>query len=642
MLETKVNIHKEQIPAADITLMDAVEWSTRLFRRQWRVIVSSAVLLTSLGTLYAVLATPRYTARAVVDSDLARQEILPPQQQPLNSAPIDPTEVDSQVEVFKSSNVLLPVVEQLKLREDPGFLSGGLLSILFGRRLKGRDEQAQLQRILDRLDKSLEVRRVGKTHVIEVLFTDRSPDRAAELANAIANSFIQDRLQAKYEAAQKAIAWLQNRLAELRKQASAAEEAVARFKSSHPLLDAEAVAPQSEKEAQAKLRELENRAKSFRTTYDDNANFLQRDVEQLQQQSMPTSGARIISLALPPLKASYPRTSLAIGGGALAGLILGFAIALFRDIADRVFRTREHVEKSLGLHCISLVPNLAAPSAKRTRRNKRSNKPESQLDGSDFAPAFNVEAFASTEFASPETRERPTVTHARRILEPVISPFSEAMQTIRLSIDQFHARSTNLIIGVTSTLPNEGKSTIAANLAQTIARTDQRVLLVDCDFRAATLTKIFAEQSPVGLEEILIGQVSIEEAVRHKPAGFMFLAAGAVPGLRHPNEIFASARTRCLFEDLRKLADYILVDLPPIGPFTDAQAISSLVDSYVLVIEWGKTQTRIIENTLNRADCIRDQILGVVLNKVDFDSLADYEDTYVRMKATRQKLRVES
>ena len=114
------------------------------------------------------------------------------------------------------------------------------------------------------------------------------------------------------------------------------------------------------KNIKTKLRELENTAKNLRTTYDDNASFFQRDIEQLQQQSMPTSGARIISLALPPLRRSYPKTSLVVGGAALAGLILGFAIGLFRDMADRTFRSREQIEAILGVPCITMVPRLGA------------------------------------------------------------------------------------------------------------------------------------------------------------------------------------------------------------------------------------------------------------------------------------------
>ena len=84
----------------------------------------------------------------------------------------------------------------------------------------------------------------------------------------------------------------------------------------------------AKKNTRLNLRELEYTAKNLRTTYDDNASFLQRDIEQLQQQSMPTSGARIISLALPPLRRSSPKTSLVFGGAALAGLHVGICYRL--------------------------------------------------------------------------------------------------------------------------------------------------------------------------------------------------------------------------------------------------------------------------------------------------------------------------
>jgi succinoglycan biosynthesis transport protein ExoP len=186
------------------------------------------LVLVTLGALYILMTPSRYKAIAVISADLSRQEINPPQQQAVGPGPEDPTEVDSQVEVFRSLSVLLPVVEQLKLREDPEFSDKGSL-------VGAPGEQAELSSLLEKLEKALQVKRVGKTHIIEVLFTARNPNRAAEVANAIANSFIQDRLQAKYDAAQRAIAWLHNRLAELKRKATAAEVDVERFKSSHVL-----------------------------------------------------------------------------------------------------------------------------------------------------------------------------------------------------------------------------------------------------------------------------------------------------------------------------------------------------------------------------------------------------------------------
>ena len=94
---------------------------------------------------------------------------------------------------------------------------------------------------------------------------------------------------------------------------------------------------------------------------------------------MPTSGARIISLALPPLRRSNPKTSLVVGGAALAGLMLGFAIGLFRDMADRTFRSREQIEAILDIPCITMVPGLGANRRKQALRNSNPRLPKRQV-----------------------------------------------------------------------------------------------------------------------------------------------------------------------------------------------------------------------------------------------------------------------
>ncbi len=752
MLETKVNSYRGQVPHNDITLVDAIGSSIRFVRRQRRAIIPAVLVLITLGALYTLLAPNRYTATAVIYADLSRQEINPPQQQTLGPGPEDPTEVDSQVEVFRSLKVLLPVVEQLKLREDPEFSKKG--SLLGG----PQDEQAELSSLLEKLEKALQVRRVGKTHVIEVLFAARSPSRAAEVANAIANSFIQDRLQAKYEAAQRAIAWLHNRLTELKRQASAAEEDIERFKASHVLpgelvakqlseiksrrvaiqsevinaestlrridymlrsdfsiaavdgsileasnelaklrsrylelvnqeaqqtsaathdhpaeanvrkqidevrasikeelrriaalfqhnyedaktkeraieqeLDNKASLLQNEKEYLNKLRDLENTAKNLRTTYDDNASFLQRDIEQLQQQSMPTSGARIISLALPPLRRSYPKASLVLGGAALAGLILGFAIGLYRDMADRTFRSREQVETILDVPCITMVPRLGTACEKQASRNWRERLSENISNNLGFLPTQLLSKFTYTGSKSnPEVAQMEllaSLANATPISsDPSCPRFLDALETIGLSLGQAHAASQ--IIGVTSALANEGKSTITAYLARTLAHSGRRVILVDCHLKAGKLTKVFAEQSPIGLREIVMAGVSTQTAIKQHEGGFAFLPAGTGVCPTHPNEIFAMPKSHILFDELRKGFDYILLDLPPLGPVTDIVAIGKFVDFYLFVIEWGGTQTTVVQQTLHRTKIVRNNTVGAILNKVDLESLGDYERAY--------------
>lgn len=741
MLETKARIYKEQTPHNDVTLIDAVRSFLRFCRRQDRVIISSLLIFFTLGSLYALLTANRYTARAVIYADLSRQEINPPQQQQTSPSPDDPTQVDSQVEVLRSLNVLLPVVEQLKLKDDPEFSKRRWLS--------DQNEQAQLSSLLEALDKSLQVKRVGKTHIIEVLFTARSPARAAEVTNAIANSFIQDRLQAKYEAAQRAIAWLHNRLTALKKQASSAEEDVERFKATHRL-SAEAItqqlneirsrratiqsevanaettlsridsilrsdfsiaavnggileasstlanlrsrylelvnreaeltsAPnrnqaaeadirnqieqlrasikeelkqianvyqnnykaakekeqaiseelttkesslQNERESQNKLRELENIAKNFRTTYDDNAAFLQRDIEQLQQQSIPTSGARIISLALPPLKPTSPKVSLLSGGSALAGLILGFTIGLFRDMSDRTFRSRGQIETILELPCITMVPDLNAVHSSTVTDKIVSFLPANfeakvrrwlSLRGSTAAETDWIESLADGAALSSESD---------------LSRFFRSVQAISASLEQDQVHKEGQIIGITSTLRNEGRSTISAYLAQKEAKNGKRVILLDCDFRVMKLTQAFAKQSPIGIHEILMGDASREKAFKYNSAGFAFLGAGSAP-FSATNDIFVLEKTRHLFEELRKNFDYVILDLPPVETAAGVGSVGRFVDLYLFVIEWGGAQTQIVQQTLNATKIVRNNILGVILNKVDFRHLADYDQFYV-------------
>jgi capsular exopolysaccharide synthesis family protein len=182
---------------------------------------------------------------------------------------------------------------------------------------------------------------------------------------------------------------------------------------------------------------------------------------------------------------------------------------------------------------------------------------------------------------------------------------------------------------VTSALPGEGKSTIAATLAQALARAGERVVLVDCDLRVARLTKVFASKSSAGLRDIVTNQLSAQSAMKHHEAGFMFLAAGGEAHSGHPSEIFTATDARILFEELRMIADYIIVDLPPLNPIADTRGVSRLVDSYLLVIEWGETTVQVVEQSLDTASTVKDRMQGVVLNKVDLEQLGNYDGAYV-------------
>ncbi len=145
------------------------------------------------------------------------------------------------------------------------------------------------------------------------------------------------------------------------------------------------------------------------------------------------------------------------------------------------------------------------------------------------------------------------------------------------------------IIGLTSSLPNEGKSTIGFSLAQLMAHVGMRTILVDCDLRNPSLSRALAPRAKRGLIDVLTEKVEFEKAIlKDSSTNMVFLPAIMKYRFTNTNEILSSVRMKKLFEKLRESYDYIVVDLPPLAPIVDVRAATSLVDSFVFIIEWGK------------------------------------------------------
>ena len=218
------------------------------------------------------------------------------------------------------------------------------------------------------------------------------------------------------------------------------------------------------------------------------------------------------------------------------------------------------------------------------------------------------------------------------VVDDPLSRFSEAVRSIKLAIDLNGAFKANRVIGLTSSLPNEGKSTIAFSLAQLMAHVGTRTILVDCDLRNPSLSRALAPRAKRGLIDVLTEKVEFERAILKDPSTNMaFLPAVMKYRYTNSSEILSSVRMKQLFEKLREYYDYVIVDLPPLAPVVDARAATSLVDSFVFTIEWGQTKIDVVEHALGQAQEVYDHLLGVVLNKVDMKSFgrhASHHESY--------------
>lgn len=703
-------------------------------RRQWPAVLFVAALCVVLGVVYVINAPTNYTAQATLIIDTHKVNILP-QQSVIGDLPVDSATVESQVEILRSENIALRVIKDLRLADDPEFggsgggLIGNMASVVVDWIGGAQPSEYDLQRrAAATFAKALTIKRVSLTYIIEIGFRAQSPQRAAQVANAVAEAYIVDQLDAKYKANQRAAIWLQDRLRELRDQLSAAERAVVDFKKNNnivnsggrlmtdqqlselnsqlvlaqaqtaetkarldrieKIINAEvpdatvtdtlrnevvtklrqqyldlkaresdwsvrygkdhlaavslrnqmfqirrsildelgrlaetyksdyAIAQQRENglraglsqavtesqatnQAEITLRELESTSASYKRLYD---NFLQRYMESVQQQTFPITEARVITVATPPLTKSHPKTALILALCAAIGLVLGLVTGKLRELSDRVFRTSEEVEGVLQTSCIGIIPAVAPEG----RIAAKPAKTDPVRDGERVI-----------------RRSGDLFWH---VIDGPFTRFAESVRSIKVAADVAGAGKTSKSIGLTSALPNEGKSTIAAALALTIAQGGGRVLLVDADLRNPSLTRRLAPQATAGLLEVLGGTVALGDAVwKDRNSGFAFLPAVLKGRMAHTHEILGAEHTKTFFQKLRAHFDYIVVDLSPLAPVVDVRTTTSLIDSFVFVVEWGRTKIDVVEHALRDAPGVYESLLGVALNKADLDALSRYD-----------------
>lgn len=373
------------------------------------------------------------------------------------------------------------------------------------------------------------------------------------------------------------------------------EVAEAREKSLRESVEKATDVTNSASQTQVQLRELQREAETYKNMYQT---FLQRYQEAMQQQSFPVTEARVISKAMPPQRPSKPNKPLVLALFMFLGAVAGGGVAAFREFRDRFFRTGEQVRDVLGLEFLGNTPLIQ-------------NKP-------------------TTDIFPKEKEGDPTATRpsgiGRYAVDHPLSSFAETLRSTRLAIDLgIPAKSGARVVGVVSALPGEGKSTISINLAQLLAGQGARVLLLDADIRNPGATRALARHAGEGLLEVLLEGRNMRDVLVHdEKTRLVFLPTAVKQRVPHSSELLTSARMHKLLAEASSAFDYIIVDLPPLGPVIDARAMAGRIDGFIFVTEWGKTARKAVRNTIENEVHIRKKCLGVILNKVDTEKLKLY------------------
>lgn len=205
---------------------------------------------------------------------------------------------------------------------------------------------------------------------------------------------------------------------------------------------------------------------------------------------------------------------------------------------------------------------------------------------------------------------------------------AEQFRTIRTNIEFAQLDKTLKNLLVSSSIPAEGKSTVASNLAYVIAQTDKRVLLVDADLRKPTVHRTFKLNNEQGLTTLLSNaDLKFNQVVQHsRDLNLYFLPSGPIPP--NPSEILGSGRMTVLMQELGQYFDVVVYDAPPITAVTDPQILATKVDGVVMVVRQGYTRKEEVKKAKEALDNVNANILGYVMNGKELSESAGYYAYY--------------
>ena len=192
---------------------------------------------------------------------------------------------------------------------------------------------------------------------------------------------------------------------------------------------------------------------------------------------------------------------------------------------------------------------------------------------------------------------------------------AEAYRSLRSNIEYSSFDDEYRVIVVTSSVPEEGKSTTSGNLAIALAQSGNSVLLVDCDMRKPSIHKMFKISNAAGTAELLLRKKLFEEVANKYNENLTIITAGKIPP--NPSEMLASRAMTAFIEEMKKEFKYIILDTPPLQAVTDAQVLSTKADGVLLIVRAGSTKREMVFNSVDLIKKVHGKVIGTVLNGVE-------------------------
>lgn len=434
---------------------------------------------------------------------------------------------------------------------------------------------------LDKLERHLNVMQLRRSRVISIKFTARNPETAAAVVNRIADLHIASTVDARRFQIGQEMAQLAARATELRAEMKQAADTLQGL-----------VGPPRAGGDEPQPNTLKRDEMVAGEAY---ARVIRRQKELREQLESITPEAHILSRAAPPDRPSSPGPLLFVFPALIASLLSAGALAVVRERLDGKMRGERDVTDALGIPCIALVPKLPKSGRKAARES---------------------------------------------CLSDAFAPYTEAIRSAAASLRLAEAGGSPVTLLITSSVPQEGKTTFALSLAIYAARIGRRTLIVDFDFRRPSILRQQHARDERAVASLM--DLPTSKLIRRLPnLNVDYLPIP--PPSSDPLNLFAGAHLNAVKSQLRERYDCILIDSPPVLGVTETRLLAGLADKTIFVVKWGSTSQEVAQNALNLLCSSSETTAGrsldtvAVVTQVDLKRHAKYRygdavETYVKYK----------
>ncbi|WP_213268737.1 polysaccharide biosynthesis tyrosine autokinase [Hyphomonas sp.] len=347
-----------------------------------------------------------------------------------------------------------------------------------------------------------------------------------------------------------------------------------------------------------RLRELERDAETSRVMLEE---FLARSKQTREQDALITADSSILSTASVPRAPASPRVFFNLLLGCILGVVIGAALAVVTELFDANISTAEDVEIKLGANPIGSVPLI------------------------------RTAGFLGLGQTSP----------ADVLVENPLSAYAESIRYLRAAIAFSDLDSETKTVAITSSLPDEGKTSLALSLGRMSAMSGSRTLVIDGDFRRRQLTEMAGLKPETGLVEHLFGACQLSDAIVKDRKTMLDILPLSLDG-HTPHDVFGTRAFDELLERLRSMYDIILIDTGPLLLMAEARVVAGKVDKAILVVRWRQTTRSAARQSLTLLRNFNADLLGVTLNMVDLDRRRHHRDPGATYKAYRKYYQMEA